>query len=129
MKLPILALHRAEITRLEALTPYAVYDDNPENVPYPYIVLGEVIFTDWSDKLADGTEVYPTIHIWSQYPGRKEAAEMADAILQAFSSSPLDLGSNFRAALDRLDNFNLLVDLDGKTRHGIMRFKYLIEEL
>ena len=52
-----------------------------------------------------------------------------DALLQALTSSTLDLNPKFRAALDKLDGYNLLVDLDGKTRHGILRFKYLIEEL
>lgn len=129
MKLPTLVLHRAQVARIEALTAYKVFDENPENEPCPYVVMGEISAVEWSDKLEDGTEVYSTIHVWSDYHGRKEADEMADALTQAFTSSPLDLSPNFRAALDRLDGYNLLVDLDGKTRHGILRFKYLIEEL
>lgn len=129
MKFPTLVLHETQIIRIEAQTDYKVFDENPENEPYPYVVMGEITAKDWSDKFEDGTEVYSTIHIWSQYHGRKEADEMADGILQALTSSTLDLGSNFRAALDRLDGYNLIVDMDGKTRHGILRFKYLIEEL
>ena len=129
MKIPTLVLHEAQIVRIEALTSYKVFDENPENEPYPYVVMGEITAKDWSDKLEDGMEVYSTIHVWSQYHGRKEADEMADKILQALSSSAIAVGSNFRTALDRLDGYNLIVDMDGKTRHGILRFKYYIEEL
>ena len=129
MKSPTLVLHDAQVARIEAYTEYKVFDENPENEPYPYVVMGEITATDWSDKFEDGMEVYSTIHVWSQYHGRKEADEMADALLQALTSSSLDLGSNFRTALNKFDNYNLLVDLDGVTRHGILRIKYLIEEL
>lgn len=129
MKSPTLALHGAQITRIEAQTAYKVFDENPENEPYPYVVMGAVVARDWSDKFEDGMEVFSTIHVWSQYHGRKEADEMSDRILQALTSSALGLGAAFRAALDRLDSYNLIVDLDGKTRHGILRFKYLIEEV
>ena len=129
MKIPTLILHKAQIIRIEAHTGYAVFDATSENEPYPYVVMGEVTARDWSDKSADGTEVYSTIHIWSQYHGRKEADQMSDAILQALTSSPLGLGAAFREALGVLDSYNLIIDMDGKTRHGILRFKYLIEEL
>jgi len=129
MKSPTLILHEAQIVRIEAHTNYKVFDENPENELYPYVVMGEITASDWSDKFEDGMEVYSTIHVWSQYHGRKEADLMADGLLQALTSSPLDLAPNFRAALDALDGYNLIADLDGITRHGILRFKYLIEEL
>jgi len=129
MKSPALPLHEAQVVRLEAQTSYKIFDENPENEDYPYVVMGEITVKDWSDKSADGTEVYSTLHIWSQYHGRKEADEMSNAILQALTSSSLDLGPDFRASFDRLDFSNLIVDLDGITRHGLLRMKYLIEEI
>ena len=129
MKIPTLALHGAQVDRIEALTDYTVYDENPQSAKFPYVVMGEMRAKRWCDKLEDGAEVYSTIHVWSRYGGRKEADEMADRILQALSSSPISVPPSFEVALDKLDAYDLLVDLDGKTRHGILRFKYLIEEL
>lgn len=129
MKSPFLVLHDAQVARIEAETDYDVYDDNPEQAPYPYVAMGEMTAADWSDKFEPGQEVYSTLHIWSQYKGRKEVVEMGDAILQAFTKSTLDLGPIFRAALDELDLNEIIIDIDGITRHGIMRFKYLIEEV
>lgn len=129
MKSPTLVLHLAQITRIEAQTSYSVFDDNPEGEPYPYVTMGEVTARDWSDKFEPGQEVYSTIHVWSQYPGRKEAEEMGDGVLQALTLMPLDLSPNFRAVLDAFESYDLIVDLDGVTRHGILRMKYLIEEV
>jgi len=129
MKLPTLTLHKAQIDRLEAQTSYSIYDDHPENAKFPYVTMGEITARAWCDKFEDGMEVYSTIHIWSRYHGRKEAEEMSDNILQALTSSSLYLGPNFRAALDGLDSFNLIIDLDGITRHGILTIKYLVEQL
>lgn len=129
MKSSTLVLHEAQTVRIEAYTDYKIFDAHPENEDFPYVTMGEITARDWSDKFEDGMEIYSTIHVWSQYAGRKEADEMSDAILQALTSSSLDLAPNFRAALDSLDSYNLIVDLDGITRHGILIMKYLIEEL
>ncbi|UCD58648.1 MAG: DUF3168 domain-containing protein [Candidatus Hydrogenedentota bacterium] len=132
MKSPTLALHLAQVTRIEAQTSYKVFDDMPEQEPDDYIVMGEVTARDWSDKFEPGQEVYSTIHIWSRYAGRKKADEMADGILQALTLSPLDLSPNFRAVLDGddiFDSYDLIIDIDGVTRHGILKMKYLIEEV
>lgn len=129
MKSPFLALHDAEVARIEAETNYTVYDDMPKQAPYPYVVMGEMTARDWSDKFEPGQEVFSTKHIWSQYQGRKEAADMGDGIMQALSKSPLDLSPNFRAVLQELDINDLIIDIDGITRHGILRHRYLIEEV
>ena len=128
MKSPFLVLHDAEVARIEA-TSYTVYDDLPEQAAYPYVVMGEITARDWSDKFEPGQEVYSTKHIWSQYRGKKEVTEMGDAIMRALSASSLDLGPNFRAVLQELDTNEIIIDIDGITRHGILRHRYLIEEV
>lgn len=130
MKSPTLQLHKAEADRIEAQTSYKVFDANPENETSPYIVKGEIKASDWSDKSKPGMEVFSTTHFWSRYPGRKEVDQMVDAVLQALTVSPLSLGADFNITVGpKLDDYSLLVDLDGKTRHGILRLFYLIEEV
>jgi len=129
MKSPFLTLHDAEVARIEVETSYTVYDDLPLQATFPYVVMGEITARDWSDKFEPGQEVHSTKHIWSQYRGRKEIAEMGDAILQALTLSALDLTPNFRAVLQELDLHDLIIDIDGITRHAILRHRYLIEEV
>lgn len=139
MKLSTLPLHKAIVDRLEAQTAYKIFDDHPENEAYPYVTMGSITAMPWCDKFEDGLEIFPTLHIWSQYRGRKEADEMADAILQALTGSSLNLSPNFRVSFDSLDFYDLIVDEAGFTsagassggiiRHGILKMKYLVEEI
>jgi len=129
MKLSTLPLHKAIADRLTAQTGYKIFDDHPENEDYPYVTMGAVTAASWCDKFEDGLAIYPKIHVWSRYAGRKEADEMADAILQALTGSSLDLAPSFRVSFDSLDSYELLIDEDGVTRHGILIMKYYVEEI
>jgi hypothetical protein len=130
MKSPFLPLHQAQRDRIVAETGYQVYDDFPgKEVAMPYVVSGELEGRDWSDKFQAGQEVISTIHIWSDYPGRKECAEMVDKILRALSGESLYLGQDFRAVYSGLELSEIIIDIDGVSRHGVLRFKYLIQEV
>lgn len=129
MRSPFLPLHKAMRDRIKSATSREVYDQVPENAAMPYIAMGEMEARDWSDKINPGQEVTSTIHIWSSYPGRKEAAQIMDEIISTLTSSPLSLEGGFRAVVSALDLAEIIVDIDGITRHGVIRFKYKIEEV
>ncbi len=128
MKSPDLVLHDAQIARIEADTAYVIYDAHPQDVSYPYIVMGEITAGDWSAKGEPGQEIFSTLHFWSQYKGRKEVDEMYDEVLQALTRAELDLSPDFNA-FGYFDGCNLITDIDGVTRHRILRLRYLIEEV
>ena len=130
MKSPFLPLHQAQRDRIAADTGFKVFDDFPgQDVAMPYITMGELSGRDWSDKFQAGQEVTSTTHVWSGYPGRKECAEMLDKILRALSREALYLGQDFQAVYSGLDLSEIIIDIDGVTRHGILRIRYLIEEV
>ena len=130
MKSPFLPLLQAQRDRIIADTGFEVYDDFPgQEVSMPYITAGEMTARDWSDKFKPGQEVRSSLHVWSGYPGRKEAAEILDKILRALSRESLYLGHEFRAVYSGLDMIEILIDLDGVTRHGVLQIRYLIEEV
>jgi len=129
MKSPFLVLHKAVADRIVERTGRKVFDDTPENEVFPYITMGVLTGRNWSDKFNPGQEVYQTIHIWSQYAGKKEVLQIGDEVLQALTRTPLDLGSGFNAVVDEMDSNEVIMDIDGFTRHGILTFKYLIEEV
>ena len=129
MRSPFLPLLKAQRDRIKSATGREVYDDLPQNASMPYIVAGEIEGREWSDKFQPGQEVTSSIHVWSNYPGRKEAGEIMDEILSALSSSPLNLEGGFGAVVSTLELSEIIVDIDGVTRHGILKIKYLIEEV
>lgn len=130
MKSPFLPLHQAQRDRIIAETGFTVYDDFPgKDVAMPYVVMGEVSGRDWSDKFSAGQEVTATFHVWSDYPGRKECVEMLDKILRALSGEGLYLGQEFRAVYSGLELSEIIIDIDGVSRHGVLKHRYLIEEV
>jgi len=130
VKSPFLVLHQAQRDRIIAETGSKVFDDFPgQDIAMPYVIMGEVSGRDWSDKFSPGQEVTSTIHIWSDYPGRKECAEIEDAVLRALSGDALSLGQEFRAVYSGLDLSEIIIDIDGVTRHGVLRIRYLVEEI
>jgi len=63
------------------------------------------------------------------YKGRKEVLEMTGAALQVLTSGDIDLSPEFKAVWKGLDSLEIIIDIDGVTRHGILKYKLLIEEL
>lgn len=128
MKSPFLVLHKAVADRIVSQTDIDVFDDTPENERFPYITMGALTGRDWSDKDTPGQEVHSTIHVWSQYKGKRQILEIGDEVLQALTRTPLDLGAGFHAVVEGLDDHLVIMDIDGFTRHGILTFRYLIQE-
>ncbi len=130
MRSPIWPLQEAIFARIRTATSYTVYDNDPEAKSFPYIKIGEFDAQDWSDKSKPGQSVIVTLHFWSTYQGKKEVSEMMNVVLEALTVDwTPDLTPAFRVVLSRLDMQTVIIDIDGKTRHGILKLKYLIEEL
>ena len=130
MKSPLLHLQKALWDRLKSALTCPVYDDFPEQENFPYVITGELRGSDWSAKGEPGQEDTASIHVWSRYPGKKECLEIMDQIIQALSPSrPLELEGGFRIIVDHIDTSEIIVDMDGKTRHGIVQWKFKIEEI
>ena len=129
MKSPFLVLNTAIADRITEQTGRAVFDDTPENEVFPYITMGALTGRDWSDKFTPGQEVQITVHIWSQYAGKKEVLAIGDEVVQAITKQPPLSLAGFNAVVDELDSHNVIMDIDGFTRQAILTFKYLIEEV
>ncbi|TCN25484.1 DUF3168 domain-containing protein [Mesobacillus foraminis] len=102
-----------------------VFDSVPKNQPCPYIALGEDTVNDWSTKLEFGEEITHTLHVWSEYDGKKEVKEIMSLILEAMTD-PLSLDGGFSVEITNLDFMQVLDDPDGISKHGIIRFRFKI---
>ncbi len=130
MRSPVLPLQKAIYDRISGETSFHVFDNHPESEAFPYVVLGEISAVDWSDKSKPGQSVNMTIHFWSRYPGKKETAEMMDAVTAALSYPWFpSLGASFNPVFHEMELSEIFRDIDGLTFHGVLKWKYLIEEL
>ncbi len=127
MKLPLAALQTALYSALADIS-CPVYDQVPEKASYPYVTLGEDTNLDWSTKNTRGHETTHTLHVWSEYEGMDEVKSIMDEVARAITGAPLILG-DFAVASAKLEFSTAMRDPDGKTRHGVLRFRFLIEEV
>jgi hypothetical protein len=131
MKSSLWPLQEAIWSRLENDTAIAnkvtgVFDAVKDSQKMPYIVIGEDTANDYSTKTTSVEDIICTLHVWSGYNGTKEVKEIMDLILQSITSEPLTV-SGFTVVLAKLDYMNDFIDSDGVTRHGVQRFRFIIQ--
>ena len=103
-----------------------VFDHTPEAQAYPYVTLGESSISDWSSKTTEGTEHNFTLHIWSREGGRKQAAQIMERIHTLLHQGNLTITGQ-SLVLMRFVSSNIVLENDGWTHHGVMRFRALLQ--
>ena len=83
---------------------------------------------DVTDKDYDGLEAIITLHIGSQYRGTKEIRTWMDKAHSLLHDASLTLTTE-QGVLCRFLRSEIVTDSDGITRHGVMRFSLLINEV
>ena len=113
-----------------AVAPVVVYDNVPQNAAFPYVTIGEDTAIQW-DTMPDGSgkghgqEATLTIHTWSRYAGRKETKELQGSIYTALHNQSLSMDDHTMALL-QFEYADSFMDDDGRTRHGVQRFRMLV---
>ena len=120
-------LNSANITDAAGSAITGVFDDVPEGTAYPYIVVGEESSNNVSTKSLDMHEHTLTIHTWSQYRGLKDIKVIMKQIYDNLNDVSLSV-SGGQAVNMKQEFLTTLVDADGITRHGIMRFRAVVSD-
>lgn len=103
-----------------------IYDNVPQETVYPYVAIGDDTINDGGSHTAFGHETTVTIHAWSQYAGRKEVKQIMEAIYDLLHQGEGNLSlSGHRVILCRREFAETLIDPDGRTHHGISRFRVI----
>lgn len=120
-------LQKALFKRLKE-TGYKVFDHVEHSTEYPYIVVGTPEARPFVTKSNFNEEVIFTIHVWSSYKGKKECYEILDNVLKVLSKRYLELNEDFKIFKTEMLTLTVIDDVDGKTKHGILRLKFYIKE-
>lgn len=104
-----------------------VFDHVPENQPYPYVVIGEPNELPFDTKTSFGEEISLVIHVWSNYPGKKEAYNILGACQRALAYK-LSLEGFRLLKVDRAGK-QVFDDIDPAIKHGVLRMRYTISNL
>ena len=102
-----------------------IYDDVPEGTVYPYVVIGEETSSNNGTKTLDGVEHTLTLHVWSQYRGRREIKEIMQSVYEKLHNTAITVTGASLVNI-RQEFSNTLAEQDGITRHGVMRFRAVV---
>lgn len=103
-------------------------DDSGDNTAFPYVVIGEDSLVEFGDDTMTGADAEVVIHVWSRHAGRKEVKELQAQIFDALHQQEIVL-AGYQQVLLLWESSDSFLDVDGKTRQGISRFRYVISEV
>lgn len=112
----------------------SVSDDVPQPsdagdaAKFPYVTIGEDVFTDISTDTELMSQVSITIHVWSRKAGRKETKEIQSLIYNTLNRAEIVQSGYHFININETQSESRL-DSDGQTRHGIQTYNLMIEEL
>lgn len=106
---------------------YPTYDHVPQESAFPYIVIGDDTSIPWDTDNSIGSETTCTIHVWSRHRGRKEVKEIFRTLYEALHRAefPIIGGALIECQAEFEESF---MDSDGLTRHGVIRFRLIVDE-
>lgn len=127
-----LELQGAITARLKAYAPLTafvaarVYDEVPAGAVKPYISFGptDAIYAD-ADCI-DADEITTQIDVWSASGGSVECRRIAALVRQALKAD-IELSDNALVLLEH-DITRVFRDADGKTFHGVVTMRSVIEQ-
>ena len=120
-------LNSANLTDESGTAIKGVFDDVPESTEYPYVRIGEDSVNNISTKGKDINEHSLSIDIWSQYRGMRDIKVIMAQIHNALD----DINFSVTGALGinlKFEFQTTVVEPDGITRHGIMRFRAVVSD-
>ena len=121
------ALNSGNITDYESTAITGVFDDVPQGTAYPYIVVGEETAIDVSSKDKDIFEHTLTVHVWSQYRGRRDIKVIMKQVHDILHDSSLTVSGGSMVNM-RQEFQTTLLEGDGITRHGVIRFRAVVSD-
>lgn len=124
------AIQQAIFTRLKNYAPLTVpvYDDVPQGADFPYVSIGDDTLIPFDQDACLGAEATVTLHTWSRERGRKQTKMIQGVLYDALHRYALQVdGSHTVDCLWEMSESFL--DPDGHTRHGVSRFRVLLQKL
>ncbi len=101
-----------------------VHDHVPQDTAFPYITIGASTAREWGAAAVDGVESTLILHVWSRSRGRKEVKQITAEIHRVLHDADLTVTGHGLIWL-RFEQSRSLLDADGATYHGIVRFRAL----
>ena len=107
---------------------YNVYDEVPEEAKLPYVVIGDIDFSEGQNNFNDLLDINLNILVWSLWEGKKEVNDILSNIINAFTSL-----YEKKIEGQSLHNFSFgnssIKRLDGGIYNGNLALNFSVKEL
>ena len=107
---------------------YSVYDEVPEDAKFPYVVIGDIDFSEGQNNFNDLLDINLNILVWSLWEGKKEVNDILSNIINAFTNL-----YEKRLENQSLYNFSFgnssIKRVDGGVYNGNLALNFSIKEL
>jgi hypothetical protein len=106
-----------------------VFDYVPEDVAYPYVVIGEATETPDNSHDRFGRQTVITLHVWSQYRGHAQGLAIAAKVTALLDHQPLTI-TGLHHVVTRFEFSQTLTDPEppGDIRHVVLRYMVVTEQ-
>ena len=107
---------------------YSVYDEVSEDAKFPYIVIGDIDFSEGQNNFNDLLDINLNILVWSLWEGKKEVNDILSNIINTFTNL-----YEKRLENQSLYNFSFgnssIKRLDGGIYNGNLALNFSVKEL
>ena len=107
---------------------YNVYDEVSEDAKFPYIVIGDIDFSEGQNNFNDLLDINLNILVWSLWEGKKEVNDILSNIINIFTNL-----HEKRLENQSLHNFSFgnssIKRLDGGIYNGNLALNFSVKEL
>lgn len=104
-----------------------VYDAVPDDTALPIVVIGPASTSDDGSKTLDARDYIFNVDVWSDYRGMKETKNISQRVYTLLHEH--DLSVSGASLIDlRCEFSSEVLENDGVTRHGVMRFRAFITD-
>ena len=107
---------------------YNVYDEVSEDAKFPYVVIGDIDFSEGQNNFNDLLDINLNILVWSLWEGKKEVNDILSDIINAFTNLYEKKIEN-----QSLYNFSFgnssIKRVDGGVYNGNLALNFSIKEL
>ena len=107
---------------------YNVYDEVSEEAKFPYIVIGDIDFSEGQNNFNDLLDINLNILVWSIWEGKKEVNDILSNIINIFTNL-----HEKRLENQSLHNFSFgnssIKRLDGGIYNGNLALNFSVKEL
>ncbi len=118
----------APLTALLAAGTASILDHVPAGTEFPYVALGEMTQTALRTQNGTSHDIHLNIHSYSRYYGFAEIQNIMAAIAAALENADFPVDAYQLVLCQSLEAATLL-ESDGATRHGILRFRIILDPL